>query len=88
MNNIFNNKSIFLGMILRRKRSEYVAEIIDKPFFDKNENKWSVIVIASYYGDNYTIIKNTRILKYNTKEEAFKVKVGMIVDTRYYYEWI
>ena len=88
MSNISDNKCIFYGFLSKRKRSEYVAEIIDKPFFDKNENKWSVIVITSYYGDNYTIIKNTRILKYNTKEEVFNVKVGMIVNTRYYYEWI
>lgn len=77
----------FIGNIRSRTFGKYVLEILAGPFIDRKTNKWTIIATISYNSLDCGLIKETKILEFDTKEEAKAIKVGSKVGERTYLEW-
>lgn len=74
--------------MVKRDCGEYVIELLTNPFLYKTTNKWTIIAIIGYISNDYTTIKQSKILEFDSEEEAKAIKVGSKVGERTYYEWI
>lgn len=71
--------SVLICQIVTRKIYAYVTEIFGKPlFWDRN---WCLIVDVIWQ-DNECPIRENMVLKFDTKEEAERVKIGMVAKVK------
>lgn len=71
--------SDLICQIVTRKIYAYVAEIFGEPvFWDRN---WCLIVDV-IWRDNGCPLREKMVLKFDTKEEAERVKIGMVAKVK------
>lgn len=76
----------FIGHMMKRDCNEYVIELLTNPFLDKISNKWTLIAITGYISSDYRTIHQSKILEFDSEEEAKVIKVGSKVTEHTYYE--
>nr|UWD69191.1 MAG: hypothetical protein [Bacteriophage sp.] len=77
--------SCLICQIVTRKIYAYAAEIFGDPIFW--DGKWCLIVDV-IWRDNGCPIRENMVLKFDTKEEAGRVKIGEVVKVKERLEFI
>ncbi len=71
--------SVLICQIVTRKIYAYVAEIFGEPVFW--DNNWCLIVDV-IWRDNEGPLREKMVLKFDTKEEAERVKIGVVAKVK------